>query len=199
NKRWLVYINYEPAFVLYIGELKRFDIKEDACISKAYYEDIKELLSKRATVRAMSLLKSKDYTVQELKNKLEQGYYSNQAVEHAIEYVSSYGYLNDERYAANYITFKAGSKSKRQIVGFLQQKGISQDIIERTCDEYYEENSDAELTQIVTHMRKKLGREPVEPDYETQQKLMAYYYRKGFSSDNVRKALDVVVNELFNN
>ena len=46
------------------------------------------MLSKRATVRAMALLKNKDYTRKGLEDKLRDGYYPDKCVEHAIEYVS---------------------------------------------------------------------------------------------------------------
>lgn len=199
NKRWLVHINYEPAFVLYVGELKQFNIKEDSRITEADYSTIMTTLGKRATVRAMSLLKSKDYTTVELRGKLEQGYYPQEAIDIAVDYVSGFGYLDDYRYASNYISFKATTKSKKQIVAFLQQKGISASIIEQALEEFYDDNGDAELEQVTAHMRKKLTCCQTEPDYEVRQKLMAYYYRKGFASEVVRKALDIVVDELFNN
>ena len=66
-------------------------------------------------------------------------------------------------------------------------------------EEFYDDNGDAELEQVTAHMRKKLTCCQTEPDYEMRQKLMAYYYRKGFASEVIRKALDIVVNELFNN
>ncbi len=199
NKRWLVYIDYEPAFALYYGEIKDFNIKEDFSIKESDYKLIMELLCKRATVRAMNLLKDKDYSTKELTDKLMQGYYPDEAVEAAISYVTGYGYLDDNRYAATYVMFKANNKSRRQIEIFLQQKGVDSSVVEKVCQEFYESNSDAELEQIINHMRKKLSNLSDEPDYESRQKLMSYYYRKGFSGESVRKALDVVVDELFNN
>lgn len=199
NKRWLVYIDYEPAFALYCGDIKAFDIKENGCITESVYGSVMELLCKRATVRAMNLLKAKDYSAKELTDKLIQGYYPDVAVDAAISYVTGYGYLDDYRYATTYVAFKGNSKSRRQIEMFLLQKGIDTSVVEQVSQEFYEDNSDAELEQIIKHMRKKLSDLADEPDYETRQKLMSYYYRKGFSGEVVRKALDVVVDELFNN
>ena len=70
SKRRLIYIDYEPAFALYISELKKYNIKNDEHIDDiAFNEIINELLPKRATTRAMNLLLSKDYTESELYNK----------------------------------------------------------------------------------------------------------------------------------
>lgn len=199
NKRWLVYINYEPAFALYEGELKEYNISEDACISETDYELIIALLSKRATVRAMNLLKAKDYTSKELLEKLQQGYYPKVAVDKAMNYVKSFGYLDDNRYAANYIEFKGTSKSRKQIEQFLQHKGIPEEMVRQISDDYYGSNEGAEYEQLLKSMHKKLSGRDEKPDYESRQKIMSYYYRKGFSVDLVRKALDIVVDELYNN
>ena len=90
-KRRRIYVNYEPAFVLYISELRRFGIKKDAYISSSDYEDIVNILSKRAKIRAMALLKDRDYTRKKLYEKLIAGGYPDECIESAIEYVSSYG------------------------------------------------------------------------------------------------------------
>ena len=71
SKRRRVFINYEPAFVLYISEIRRFNIKKDAYISLEDYEDIIDILNKRSKIRAMSLLKDRDYTRKKLFEKLK--------------------------------------------------------------------------------------------------------------------------------
>ena len=76
KKRRLVYINYEPAFALYAAELRKFGIKDGESVRKEAYDSlIDDVLSKRATVRAMALLKNKDYTRKGLEDKLRDGYY----------------------------------------------------------------------------------------------------------------------------
>lgn len=197
SKRRLIYINYEPAFALYPTEIRRFHIKNETVISRENYSEITEqLLVKRAKLRAMSLLKSKDYTVSELTKKLKDTYYPDIAVNAAIEYVSSFGYLNDYRYAENYVTFKAEHKSRKQIEFFLYNKGIDKELIKEVCDLFYEKNSNIELEQAVKALRKKIGTKDIsDMDYSERNKLSAYLYRHGFSMDDVRKALDIVVND----
>lgn len=192
KKRRLVYINYEPAFAVYISELRKFGIKEGEAVRKEVYESlVGELLNKRAAVRAMALLKNRDYVRKELEDKLRDGYYPDSCIEYAIQYVSGFGYINDKRYAENYVNFKASSKSRRQIETRLRQKGIEADIIRNVCDEYYEDNSDSELEQARAFVsRKHLDKE--HPDYKEIQKVKAALYRKGFGIDVINKALDIV-------
>lgn len=190
KKRRLVYINYEPAFAVYTAELRRFGIKVDEAVRKeAYASLVDEVLSKRATIRAMALLKNKDYTRKSLEDKLKEGYYPDKCIEHALEYVTGYGYINDERYAENYVNYKAGNKPRREIELKLKQKGIDSDIVRRVCDEFYSDNSDIELEQAKAYVeRKHIDIENA--DYKELQKIKASLFRKGFNMDIINKALD---------
>lgn len=195
TKRRLVHINYEPAFALYAGEIRKYKIAEQKVLGQSCYEEILCVLSKRAVVRAMNLLKSKDYAETELVRKLKEGYYPAAAVEKALDYVKQYGYVNDSRYAANYVAFKADSKSRRQIEYFLAGKGIDRSLIEQTCNTYYETHAESELQQVVQQMEKKFSKNSEAAlTYEQRQKILSYFYRKGFQTDVVKKALDIVVN-----
>lgn len=197
NKKKLVYINYEPAFALYNKELKTYNIKENEAISEQNYNDIVQMLSKRATVRAMNLLKTKDYTQKELANKLELSYYPKKSINAALTYVENYGYINDKRYVENYIAFKASKKSRKQIEQFLKEKDIDSDIIENALEAYYGDSSECEENLILSTLKKKYGNIPMEElDYKQKQKMMAYMYRKGFSMDTIRKAIDVFLDNV---
>lgn len=93
-----------------------------------------------------------------------------------------------------YVQFKGQKKSRKQIELFLQKKGISRELIDQACEEYYGQNEDSELEQILVQMRgKAAGKLPL--SYEEKMKLMGSFYRKGFQSDSIKKALDIVVSE----
>ena len=57
---------------------------------------------RRARHRALHILERSDRTEQELRAKLERNYRA-EAVEDAISYVKQYHYLDDRRYAVNYL------------------------------------------------------------------------------------------------
>lgn len=192
GKRKLIYLNEEPAFALYAAEIRKFNIQEQNRISEEVLELIEqEILSKRAVKRAMYLLKAKDYTVKELTEKLQKDYYSDKALQCALEYVKRFGYLDDIRYADTYIRFKGMQKSRKQIEMFLQKKGIDKEIISKVCDEYYAQNENSELEQVLEQMRKKMTAKHMD-SYEEKMKLMGYFYRKGYQTDNIKKAFDIV-------
>ena len=74
-----------------------------------------EVLLKRAKLRAMHLLEDMDRTESALREKLRQGLYPSDVTEAAIEYVKSFGYLDDVRYAENFVRSRQNVKSKKEI------------------------------------------------------------------------------------
>ena len=66
----------------------------------------------RARKKAMRLLEHMDRTEKGLTDKLRQAEFSPEAVEDAIAYVKSYGYINDARYARTYIPFRASDERR---------------------------------------------------------------------------------------
>ena len=199
KKKLLISINYEEAFALYKGEVRRLHIKEGVVLPESVYEEIIAILTKRATLRAMSLLTNKDYARQELIDKLAKSRYPKESIKKAVAYVESYGYIDDYRYAYNYFNFKAANKSKRIIEMKLMQKGINSNIIKEISDGFYEDNQDCELNQSIKLIRKKLKLaedEYIENlDVKEKNKLMAFLFRKGYSMDIINKALDRLIKD----
>lgn len=197
KSRVQVMIDYEFAFVLYKGELRIYHLKEGGEISEEAYREIMEtVLTKRAKLRAMNLLKSRSYTQKQLSEKLSAGGYPKEVTEAAIAYVSSYGYVDDRQYAKDFIEYRKDNKSRRQIVNALMQKGISKQIIE----EVWEETSDGdeknwEYEQILTWIKKK-NFNAAEATYEEKQKFCAFLYRKGFQIDSIRSVLSLDITSI---
>lgn len=197
NARVQIAINGEAAFALYKGEVRSFHLKEGENIPEEVYREIMEtVLPKRAIKRAMSLLKVKAYTVKQLTDKLKNSGYPEIIVEEAINYVSSFGYLNDEQYALDYIEYHKESKSRMKIFNSLMQKGISKEIVEESWEKSTEDNNcNLEQEQILTWMKKK-NFNPSEASYEEKQRFSAFLYRKGFQIDSIRCALSLDITSI---
>lgn len=184
--KYRVYIDDEFAFVLYKGELFKYQIRKEEEISEETIERVKvEVLIKRAKLRAMHLLNAMPRTEQQLREKLTQNEYPEDVVETAISYVKSFGYINDEAYVRNFIISKKNSKSKREIVMLLGQKGLRGEIVDHIVEEMYAEES--ELETIKEIMRKKRWN-PSEMEEKEKQKMFGYLMRKGFSYEEIRRA-----------
>ena len=106
KNRYKIYIDNEFAFVLYKGELHIYQIDVGNEVSIENFEEIvTKLLPKRAKMRAMNLLQKRTYTEKQLTDKLRDGFYPEDVIEDAINYVKSFRYIDDLRYAVDYITY----------------------------------------------------------------------------------------------
>lgn len=185
-----VFIDEEFAFALYKGELRAYHIKTDEEISEeTYWKITKEVLPKRAKLRCMNLLKSRNYTEKELHDKLRSGGYEESIISEAVEYVKSFGYVNDENYAENYMTYHLQSKSERQVEMELQKRGISKEIIKKIIES--KEPEELENTQIQL-IKKQIEKKHFHVDTATREetnKFFSHLFRKGFSIDLIKKTV----------
>ncbi len=187
--RFRVYVDGQFAFVLYKGELSRYHIAVDAELKEEIYENIyRDVILKRVKSRALHLLSDMGRTESQLRMKLQQGGYREDAVEEAVAYVKSFGYLNDLEYARSFIEGRKNRKSQKELYTALCQKGISREGAKQALEEYYD-GEDAK-TAIEAILRKK-GFEPETADNMQRQKMAGYLMRKGFQYDEIRQVLSV--------
>lgn len=194
-----VYLNDKFAFVLYKGELSQYDLEVGKCVDDELYGRImNETVYLRAKKRGMNLLKSMDRTEADVRRKLSEGGYPADAIDVAIEYLKSYHYIDDSRYASEYIRFKSSSMSRKQIIAKLTEKGVSQSVVSEAFCRYEEENGDSgdnnerELIRKLIIKRFPTGVSNI--DYNSRQRLFAYLYGKGFSVsliEEVYSSLDI--------
>lgn len=185
-----VYLDGEFAFVLYKGELRQHQISENRELSGDIYELVMgEVLPKRARLRAMHLLQKKEYTVTQLREKLEQGLYPKQVVDAALDYVASFHYTDDLRYALQYIMLHEDDRSRLRIEQDLMGKGISRDTLEAAWQTWEEQGGAQDEVQMMERLLDKRHFDPETADFSEKQKQAAFLMRKGFSTENIRKVL----------
>lgn len=183
RQKFQIELDGQPAFVLYKGELSRYHIQKDEELPQEIYEElVGQVLTKRAKLRAMHLLEKMDRTRAELKKKLEQSGYPTKAVEAALEYVESFHYIDDVRYAARYIEFQKSKKGKARLKMELLQKGISAEIVARALEEAEEQMDTKETIRRMLQSKRK-GEGPLEE--KEKQRLYGFFMRKGFSSSEI--------------
>ncbi len=192
KKKVRIFIDDEFAFVLYKGELRRYRISEGSEIGEGEYSEImQEVLPRRAKLRSMNLLKARPYTEKQLRDKLRQGEYADSLIEEAIEYVKSYGYIDDRRYAEDYISYYAQYRSRRRIEQELLYKGIERDITQEIFEQREEEGEGSDELAMAKKLLRKKNYDPHTAQIREKQKLSAFLYRKGFTSDTIRRALSL--------
>lgn len=176
------------SFVLYKREVKTYGLEEGGELAALVYQEIRdEILVKRAKKRAMHLLEKMDRTESSLRMKLKQNYYGEDIIDEAIAYVKKYGYIDDQRYAGNYVRFQSERKSKTQIKIDLIQKGIDKEMIALAIEEEYKEGNDYKLIERWIE-KKRYDKETA--DLKEKQKIYQFLLRKGFCHDDILYVLD---------
>lgn len=191
-KRYRIFLDGEPAFLLYSGELKKYGIREGELLKEEDYEEIcSVLLPARAKKRCLNLLQKRSYTEKKLREKLKEGGYPLESIEEAVAYVKSYHYIDDHSYAREYIFYHKEKETRRKLEEKLKEKGISQEILEEVFQEAYEDPGEEEQLQREQAKRllKKRGYDPDTADWKEQQKQYAFLMRKGFHSSLIRQVL----------
>lgn len=142
---------------------------------------------RRARHRALHILERSDRTEQELRAKLERNYRA-EAVEDAISYVKQYHYLDDRRYAVNYLNSRGRVKSRRQVEQeLLYKKGISKEILE-------EARTEAEPQDEREQIRRWMEKKQIHPETADPNELRRFYLflmRRDFRSEDILSELRV--------
>lgn len=171
---------------MYKKEIAPFHLEENMDISDDVFEEIyRGILGKRVKKRAMFLLEKMDRTKHQLEDKLKSNAYPQELIDEAIAYVESYGYLDDKRYAENYIGFRQNTKSRTRIKMELFQKGVDKEIIEEALNIAYENDEIDMIKQIL----KKKKYYDNELDLDKKRKLHQSLLRKGFKNSDIKHAM----------
>lgn len=197
--RYRIYIEEKPAFVLYRGEVKRLGIREGEPISEEGLREIQEeILPGRAKRRAMNLLQGRDYTEAGLREKLRDGDYPAHCIEEALAYVKSYGYVDDRRYANDFIAYNMDRKSRTRMEQDLMKKGIGKDTIRTVFEELEEQGAGQDEEAMIRSLLEKKKYDPKTATKQEKQRMYAFLYRRGFYSESINRALslDITLNSV---
>lgn len=187
--RYQIYLDGVKAFILYRGELRNFKIEECEELSLDNYNKIMtEVLVKRSRLRAMNLLMKHSFTVRQLRNKLSDSGYPEEIIDNAVDYVKSYGYVDDKKYALEYIRCYNVSKSISRIKHDLISKGVDKDIILEAMEEMMSSEDKIDEEAQIKKLLIKKGYSS-DMSYEDKQKICAYLSRKGYSTEKIYRTM----------
>lgn len=149
-----------------------------------YYQE-----QQQARRKALRLLEHMDRTERGLTDRLRQAGFSEEAAEDAVSYVREFGYINDERYAFNYIMYRIHDKSRQKIFQELSGKGIDRQTIQDAWEEAEELETPDERALLCQMIGKKY--EPGEElDEREMRRLYGYLARRGFRSGDIFSVLE---------
>ena len=192
--RQLIVIDHENAFALYDSEVRKYNLKEGEEIDSVKYADILEnVLIKRAKSRTLHLLDRFDKTETELRDKLKEDMYPEEAIDAAVEAAKKGRFLDDRRFTAQYIHDKSARHSIKRIEMDLRRKGIDREVLSEALREFEEdqiENGEDRQQELIDKLiKKKLG-SLRELTPETEAGIYRYLTGRGFEYGAVKKSLE---------
>lgn len=194
SKKVLVFINDAPSFVLYKNEPEKLGIRTGEVIDSEKIEFIyDDVLYKRALNRSLGLIRAKDHSTFEIKQKLCREYYPEEVVLNVINELTDQGFLNDRRFAGTYISFYSSGKAPALMKMDLLKKGIDKDIIEdvlRSFEDEYPESEDELIRKLLSHKYGNVtGFANDDEKYKFKSKVMAFLMRKGISYEKAAEGI----------
>ena len=154
----------------------------------------------RTLQRAVKLLAARPRSIQELRERLlEKQWTDETAVDYALAKLREYGYLDDERFAFGFASYRVRQKpvGRQRLARDLQTKKVSKETADAALELVYQETPEEELIARAIEKRIRLRGRPT-----TRQETKSLYdhlQRLGFSYDliirKVREASDATEEE----
>ena len=176
KSRYRVQIDEEEEWILPPEVVKEQGLKENREIPEDVYAFLyEEYVYQPAVHKALNLLERKDYTQQEIYERLLCAGYPADAATDAVAYLRSHGYLDDRRFVKQYLDWHAEGKSREMVFRILQAKGLDRDLI-RSCMDEWERDDQTQIRKI--YQSKFSDRDPA--DFAQREKIFQYFLRKGY-------------------
>jgi regulatory protein len=143
-----------------------------------------EKARERTLQRAVKLLAAKPRSVAELRERLlEKEWTDEAAVEHALAKLKEYGYLDDDRFAFGFASYRVRQRpvGRQRLARDLQTKKVSKETADAALELVYAETPEEELVARAIEKRTRLRGRP-----STRQEVKSLYdhlLRLGFSYD----------------
>ena len=132
------------------------------------------------------MLERSQKSEKQLRDKLKEGGYEQEVIDEAIDYAKSYHYIDDERFARDFVRLSCHNKSRIRLKQDLSQKGIDKDLIDIAIEEEY----DVDEVDLLKNILRKRHFDP-ESDYSEKQKHFRFLASKGYSTSVIRRAMEM--------
>ena len=182
-----VFVNNRFSFSLDVSQVVDLGVKKGLVITAEQLEEFKKAsefgkLYQRTLewvlMRPHSEKETRDYLYKKIYDrKLDKSY-----IDRIIEKLEAKGYVNDRRFAEWYEENRLVKKgvSRRRLEMELAKKGVSSDIISEVLSESGRDEKE-EILKVIAKKRAKYG---------TDEKLISYLCRQGFSYNLVREVVE---------
>ncbi len=187
-----LWINDEPAFRLTLSELEECGLKTGDVLDAEHLAHLHtRILIPKARNRCLDLLAAGDKTRSMLAKKLRSEDFPEDVVEDALSYAKSFHYLDDLRFAVNYIERNRDGKSRMEMTQKLRLSGVDE---EQIAEAFSEAELPDPMEQIRMHARRRHF-DPSDADDRERDRFLRFLMRKGYSYGDIRHALEGMIYE----
>lgn len=152
-----------------------------------------ERARERTLQRAVKLLAARPRSIEELRERLlEKDWTDEAAADYALARLKEYGYLNDERFAFGFASYRVRQKpvGRQRLARDLKNRKVSRETADAALDLVFAETSEDELIERAIEKRIRLRGRPA--TRQETKSLYDYLQRRGFSYDLIiRKVREV--------
>ncbi len=162
----------------------KYDVqKGNEYTEEAYEELLKKLQYEKAKFAAIRYIDYSGRTIKETVDKLHSLEFEETVIETTIDFLISYGFLDDEAYAKSFIRNRIENKKhgRRKVSYDLIKRGISKDISGPILEGYEE----AEYAGAA-YLYEKRTKGKALKDYKEQMKVTRYLQSRGFPYEIIR-------------
>ncbi len=176
TNRYNVYVDDKWAGIFLDEILVKENIKTNATLDEHDFQKIKkENDEKLAFDMAATYLEKYVVSEKGVKDYLKKKGFDAKIIASALNKLHEYGFIDDEKFAKNYVESISKSKGKRAVEMKLKQKGISQEIV----DSLLENVDEDEEIENATHLAEKFVKNR-QKDTNLKQKCLAHLVYKGY-------------------
>ena len=148
---------------------------------------------KEAFEKALKLLKYRDRTCYEMRQKLRERNYAKATIEEVIKSLKKLRYLDDQVYAERWIQNKLRARpiGRKLLKSRLRLKGIHPEIIDQALDKHYPDA--IEIEKIVQLAENQIRKYKHQDQNVIKRKLFGFLTRRGFDSQESSEAIEKIL------
>lgn len=185
-----IYVDGKYSFSMTMNGFVKSGLKEGTSVTEEQIRSLCEDDSGRlALLKVFDMISRSLHTEQEIRRKLLQKGFSDDAVAYAVDRAKEYGYVDDESYVRSYIQYRAmpNKWGERKTLMELYKKGISRDMAEQVMSEIYKaEDMEDNARQLA--IKKWTSLEGTD-NRKRKQKVYSYLLGRGFSYDVINSVI----------
>lgn len=137
---------------------------------------------------ALRLIEFRDRTQKELSDKLSEKGYDENIIEDEIEFLKSYGYIDDLRYAVRFTADAINLKKwgRIRIRTELIRKGIDREIVDNTIEDAFEQIED---DRVLLQMKTRFKNSDFS-NIKERTRIFNFFIRRGFTCEEIKGAMN---------